>query len=101
MLQQWGRLCLYGAIGVTVLSILFPPFSVNGGPDEYGFILAAPPSARQAIAAMAAMGGQQGRAMAADMVHYTVDFVRLAAQVVVVWGVYFALKQTVLKAAAA
>lgn len=90
-----------GAIGLSVLFVLFPPFSINGGPDEYGFVFAAPPSARQAMAMMSSLGGQQGRDMAAGLVHYAVDPVRLLLQLVVVWLAYAAVRLTVLGTAAA
>ncbi len=96
MTRQWRRLCLCGAIGLSVLFVLFPPFSVNGGPDEYGFALAAPPSARQAMAMMSGLGGAQGRALATGLVHYAVDPVRLLVQLAVVWLAYAAVRLTVL-----
>ncbi len=101
MIDQWRRLALYVALGLTALAVLFPPFSVNGGPDEYGFILATPPSARQAMATMSALGGQQGTALAGDMIHYAIDLPRLLLEMVVVWGVSFALRRTVLRPTAA
>ncbi len=101
MIRQWRRLSLCGAIGLSVLFVLFPPFSVNGGPDEYGFVLAAPPSARQAMAMMSGLGGQQGRDMAAGLVRYAVDPMRLLVQLVVVWLAYAAVRLTVLGAATA
>ncbi len=101
MIRQWRRLTLYGAIGLSVLFVLFPPFSVNGAPDEYGFVLAAPPSARQAIEMISGLGGQQGRDMASGLVHYAIDPMRLLVQLLVVWLAYVAVRLTVLGTAPA
>ena len=97
MLVQWRRLVLYVALGLTTLAVLFPPFSVNGGPDEYGFALSAPPSARQAIASMQEIGGTQAAGLAGQLVHYGIDVPRLLLELGCVWGACLVLRRTVLR----
>ena len=98
MQTQWTRLSFYIALGLTALAILFPPFSVMSGPDEYGFLLSGPPSVNAAVAqAHALMGADAG--MMTSRIHYTIDFVRLIVELAVIWGAYIALKRTVLKPA--
>ncbi len=101
MRDQWRRLLFLLAIGLTILLVSFPPFSVNGGPDEYAFALSAPPSARQAYEAAWALGGQQGGDMVGEVIHYSIDVLRLLIQLAVVWSTYLALRQTVMKGASA
>ena len=100
MQTQWSRLSLYAAIGLTVLAILFPPFNLIGGIDEYGFILSGPPSVNAALSQANAMFGADARRFTGT-VHVSIDFVRLVVELAVIWGIYFALKRTVLKPAAA
>jgi hypothetical protein len=97
MQRQWSRLALYAAIGITVVMLLFPPFIINNGPVEYGFLFSGPPSVRQAYSQMSALGGQAGRDMASGMIHYSVDAIRLVLQLAAVWIAWFALRKTVLK----
>lgn len=96
MLLKCRLLALYLAAGSTLLMMMFPPFFLGNG-DEYGFILTGPPSATEAIAALSAFGGQQGHDMARSLIAYNVDLVRLCVELAVVWGVYFALRSTVLR----
>ncbi len=100
MLTQWSRLSLYAATGLTLLAILFPPFSIIGGLDEYGFILSGPPSVNAAIGQANAMFGTDAHRFT-DPIHFSIDFVRLFVELALIWGVYIALKRTVLKPAAA
>lgn len=106
MPENSRKLCFHVAVGLTVLMIMFPPFTLSlggfrgGSFDEYGFLLSGPPTARQALGAAAAFGGADAVRMAGDAMPYRLDFVRLMIQVAVVWGVYVALKRTVLKRAA-
>ncbi len=85
------------AVGLTALAVLFPPFTVNGGPYEFGFIFAVPPSAARAMAAMSALGGRQGADLAAGLIHYAVDVPRLVFELAVVWCAFAALRWTVLR----
>ncbi len=96
-MTQWQRFCLYIAAGLTALALLFPPYAIDHGADEYGFVFAGPPSVSQAVERMAAIGGQHGRDMAAELIPYRVDLVRLTLELAATWGVYLALRQTVLK----
>jgi len=95
MLLKRRLLALYLAAGSTLLMMVLPPFFLGNG-DEHGFILTGP-SATEAIAALSAFGGQQGHDMARSLIAYNVDLVRLCVELAVVWGVYFALRSTVLR----
>lgn len=97
MTHQWRRLSLYIALGLTFLAILFPPFRVNGGPIEYGFLFTGPASASQAVSQASELLGDQGAQWAAGMIHSTIDFMWLIFEFVVIWGVYVALRKTVLR----
>ncbi len=96
MQTQWTRLSFYIALGLTALAVLFPPFTIMSGPDEYGFLLSGPPSVNAAVAqAHALMGSDAG--MMTRHIHYSIDVVRLVVELAVIWGAYIALKRTVLK----
>ncbi len=101
MLTQWSRLSLYLAIGLTVNAIVFPPFIINNGPVEYGFLLSGPPSVSQAMGQASFLGGAEGARMARGMIHYGIEFVRLILELGAIWGIYFALSRKVLKPAVA
>ena len=100
MLTQWSRLSLYTAIGLTTLAILFPPFNIIGGLDEYGFILSGPPSFNAAIGQANAMFGTDAHRFT-GAIHFSIDFVRLFIELAMIWGIYLVLKKTVLKPATA
>ena len=96
MLAQWNRLCLHTAIGLTLLALLFPPFGMFGGYDEYGFILSGPPSFNAAASQANAMFGANASRLAGD-VHFSIDFARMFVELALIWGIYILLKRTVLK----
>ncbi len=96
MQTQWSRLALYAAVALTLLAILFPPFNIIGGLDEYGFILSGPPGFSEALNQASRMLGPDARRMAGGM-HFSIDFVRLLIELAAIWGIYFALRRTVLK----
>jgi hypothetical protein len=89
MNQQIRRFALYMALGLTAAAVLFPPFDISifgMGRDEYGFIFSGPPTGRQAEAFF-------GK----DAPHFSIDIARLAFELVAIWGVYFALRRTILR----
>ena len=100
MQTQWNRLALYAAVALTLIAILFPPFNIFGALDEYGFILSGPPGFSEALNQTSQMLGPDARRMTGG-VHFSIDFVRLFIELAVIWGIYFALKRTVLKPVAA
>ena len=60
MLTQWTRLSFIIALSLTALAVLFPPFDIFGGIDEYGFILSGPPGFAELGQATAMLGLQLG-----------------------------------------
>jgi hypothetical protein len=90
MNQQIRRFALYMAIGLTIAAVLFPPFDIGGigmGGDEYGLIFSGPPTGRQAEALLGS-----------KLIHYSIDIARLTLELAAIWGVYLALRLTILKA---
>lgn len=83
--------------GMTILIILFPPFIFSigglGAQTEYDFLLTGSPSAARAAARF---GSDPAMSQMKTMFKSTLDIVRLAVELAVVWGVYLALTMTVL-----
>jgi hypothetical protein len=90
MNQKIRRFALYMAIGLTIVAILYPPFDVSNigvGGDEYGLVFYGPPTGRQAQ-----------EFFGSKALPYSIDIARLVFEFVAIWGVYLALRLTILKA---
>ncbi len=89
----------FAAIAATVLSILFPPFTVSanvfGSKQEatsYAFIFTGPEGVREAkkqLDGMNSFFGSKGPKMME--VKSSIAFFTLLMQIAAIWGVYFAL----------
>lgn len=100
LVHNTRRLALLIALGLTILVVLFPPFSVGSmgmSQVEYGFLFTGPASARNARAAMQSLLGSQAAAAQGDLFSVSISAGRLLVELLIVWALYAAVRMTVLR----